>query len=483
MNSATSSEARYSLTTSTKKATSEGHRRNASADSGHFDMSAIVESSERDSQESTMTDLSQEAGATDRSPVRHKLSQLQGVRGSAYSNSSDSGVGGSISQESMELDDDERENTEEKGTECEMDEDDPLQPKGEDCPDFPESVVSQAIRGFYSLLVEVFSNQVSADKLASDLYSQFLIENTTLCGDVRVQSITNETKAQRVLDAVMSKLRTSPSKELFEQFIAVLESYPSCCDIVEQIRATYQQLQQSSEVSASGRFNAHIHHHAREELVCGNSTRTAVPLQHQGSLQSLVKEKQPDSPQNRTIESSDGNHQEQKRSAFSMLRQRSISIGAESDVSMTEEEIQEGLKKLQKESRRLARGIQKCMDRKQKDAGTMEEINHRLESMVEDLEKQLEESSKELERCNDENQALKGRVVMMRRQILQLNKEIIDLKRHPCTGTCEYKAKFERLEKQIKRLKEEKLDYTAKIENLTQQRDLLLNDSNCVFSD
>ena len=477
------------VTSSTKKATSDGHRRNASADSGHFDMSAIVDDSEHDSQESTMTDLSQEDGATDRSPVRHKLSQLQGVHGSAYSNSSDSGIGGSISQESMELDD-ERGNTEspsipelEKVNESEMDEDDPSQPEGEDCPDFPESVVSQAIRGSYSLLIEVFSNQVSADKLASDLYSRSLIENTTLCGEMRVQGITDETKARRVLDAVMSKLRTSPSDELFEHFTAVLESYPPCCDIVVQIRATYQQLQQSSEVSASGRFNAHVHHHAREELVCGNSTWTAAPLQHQGSLQSLVKEKQPDSPLNGTVESSDGNHQEQKRSVFSMLRQRSISNGAESDVSMTEEEIQEGLRKWQKECRRLARGIQKSIDRKQKDAGTMEEINHRLESMVEDLEKQLAESNQEMERCNDENQALKGRLVMMQRQILQLNREVIDLKRHPCTDACEHKAKCEKLKKQIKRLEEEKLDYIAKIENLTQQRDLLLNDSNGVFSD
>ena len=486
MNSATFNGAGDLLATSTKKAASDGHRRNASTDSGHFDMSGTIEGlSEHGYSESAMTvDLSQEDETTGRSLARHKLSRSQRARnGSAYSNSLDSGIGGSIqSQESiaMELDVDECGTPLEKVDECEMDEDDPLQAEGEDCPDFPESVVSQAIRGFYSLLVEVISNQVSADKLASDLYSQSLIENTTLCGEVRMQSITDEIKARRILDAVMSKLRTSPSGEkLFEGFIAVLESYPSCCEIVVQIRATYQRLQNSSEVSASGRLEAHVqYHHTREELVCGNSTRSATPLQHQlGSVQQAkVKGKHPKSCLNGTFDSLDGRRQEQKISVFSMLRQRSISSGGESDASMTEEEVQEGLKKWEKESRRLARGIQKCLDKKQKDAGTMEEIAHQLESTVEDLQTQVEEYSKKLERCTEEKQALEGQLVMARRQILQLNREVITLKKHPCTGACEHKLKCERLKKQIERLEEEKLDYTAKIENLTQQRDILLSD-------
>jgi chromosome segregation ATPase len=360
----------------------------------------------------------------------------------------------------------------EKVDECEMDEGDPLQPKGEDSPDCPESVVSQAIRGSFSLLVEVFSNQVSADKLASDLYSKFLIENSK-CGEVRMPGITEEAKACRVLDAVMSKLRTSPTEELFEHFILVLESYPSCRDIVVQIRATYQKLQKSNEASGGGNSNAH--HHAREELVCA---RTTAQLQHQGDLrQSLVtvQKNQPDLSLSGAVEN--GRHQEQKSSIFTMLRQRSISSGGESDVSMTEEEIQDRLKKLERESRTLAREMQKCLDRKQKDAGTMEEIAHRLELTVEDLQTQVEEYTKKLEICTKEKQVLEGQLTIARRRILQLNREVITLKKHPmaCAGTCEHKSKCEKLKKQIEKLKEEKLDYTAKIENLTQQIDILLS--------
>lgn len=469
MNSATSNGAGDSQVL---KTITNGHRRNVSADSGHFDMPGIVADSEHDS---AMGDLSQkEDGTTDPLPARHKLSESQRVRSSL-----DSGVGGSISQESMDLDEHDesfRANSPMQLEKmCEMCEDDPLQPaaEGGDCPDF-ESVVSQAVRGFYSSLVEVISNQVTVDHLASDLYSQSLIENA-ICSEARMQGIPEETKTRKVLDAVMSKLRMSINVKPFNLFVEVLNSYPSCCDLVVQMKAAvYQQLQQSSEVSASGNCNTH---YTKEEMVCpGSSIVSAVTvLQHQGGLQSLGGEKQPNPSPSGTIESSDGHHQGQKRSVFSILRQRSLSSGAESDVSMTEEEIHQGLKKWQRDGKRLARGIQKYMDRQQEAANTMEEIVHRLESTVEDLQTQVEEYTKKMERCNDEKQVLEGQLVIARRKILQLNREVIDLKRHPCNGMCEHKAKCEKLEKEIKRLEEEKLDYAAKIENLTQQRDLLLN--------
>ena len=308
--------------------TYDGHRRNASADSGHFDISAIIDGSEHGDSESAMTDLSQEDESTDRSPGRNKLSKLQRERNeSAYSNSVDSGIGGSISQESMELNFERGSTTAsrcsivtelERVDEGEMDEDDPLQVakgEGEDCPDYPESVGSQAIRESYCLLVEVFSHQESADNLASDLYSKFLIENT-IQGEVRIQGITDEEKARRLLNAVMSKLRTSPTDELFEHFISVLESYHSCCDIVVRIRETYQKLQKSSE--ASGQCYSYAYRHAGEELVCGNSTRAAAPLEHQGGLQSLIKEHQPisDLSLNGTFKSLNGCHQKQKSTIF-----------------------------------------------------------------------------------------------------------------------------------------------------------------------
>ncbi len=404
----------FILTTSTTSdANGNGHRRNASVDSGHFDMSA---SSEYGDPESGMSDLLQEDGTNDHSFVRHKLSKTRRVlNGSAYSNSSsvDSGVGGSIFQESMDYEHGSTESSIcaipelEKVDEYEMDEGDSLKPKGEDSPDYPESMVSQAIRGSFSLLVEVFSNQDSADKLASDLYSQSLIENT-ICGEVRMQGITEEAKARRVLAAVMSKLRTCPSEEPFELFISVLESYPSCYDVVGQIKTTYQQLQKSSE--ASGGCNSNAYHHAREELVCGGSTQTTAHLQHQGDLrQSLVtiQENQLDLSLSGAVESLDGRHHEQKSSIFTMLRQRSISSGGESDVSMTEEDIQDRLKKWERESRTLARGMRKCLDRKQKDAGTME------------LQTQVEEYSKKLEMCTEEKQALERQLIIARRRILQ----------------------------------------------------------------
>ena len=478
--------------------TYDGHRRNASADSGHFDMSTIIDGSENGDSEAAMTDLSQENESTDPSPVRNKLSKSQRARnGSAHSNSVDSGVSGSISQDSMELDY-ERESTAEsyasrcsvvtvleKVDEGEMDEDEPLQAAtGEDCPDCPESVCSQAIRGVYPLLVEVFSNQESADKLASDLYSKFLIENT-IQGEVRMQGITDEEKARRILNAVMSKLRTSPTHEPFEHFMSVLKCYHSCCDIIVQMRATYQQLQKSSE--ASGMCYSYAYHNAREELVCGNSTRDAAPLEHQmqGGLHSSIKEHQPVSLSG-AFESLEGHHQERKSTIFSMLRQRSISSGGESDVSITSEvEMQDRLKKWEKEGKTLMRGLRKCMDKKQKNASTMEEIAHRLESMVEDLQTQVEEYTKKLKRCTEEKQVLEGELTIARRRILQLNREVITMKKHPraCAGACEHKSKCEELKKQIERLEEEKVDYTANIKNLNQQIDMLLSDDHYVFND
>ena len=303
------------LTTST---TCDGHCRNASADSGHFDTPAISENTDS---ESAMTDLSQEDGSTDPSLVGNKLSNCKSWRAHSGSNSVDSGVGGSI------------------------DEDDALQFKGEDYPDYPESVGSQAIRESYCLLVEVFSHQESADNLASDLYSKFLIENT-IQGEVRIQGITDEEKARRLLNAVMSKLRTSPTDELFEHFISVLESYHSCCDIVVRIRGTYQKLQQSQ--LASSNCNSHAHHHSREELVYGNSTHCQT-AQYQRDLN-----------RSRASESLDGCHQEQKSSGM-LIRQRSISSREESYNVMIE--IEPVLKKWGRESKPWTREIiRKCMD-------------------------------------------------------------------------------------------------------------------------
>ena len=106
----------------------------------------------------------QEAGSTtDRSQACHTKSHNGSVHSNSESESVDSGVSRSGSQESMELVY-ERGSSElstcsiatelEKVDESEMDENDPLQvAKGEDCPNYPESVGLQAIRGFYCLLI------------------------------------------------------------------------------------------------------------------------------------------------------------------------------------------------------------------------------------------------------------------------------------------------------------------------------------------
>ena len=449
------------LTTSTTKVSKDGHHRNSSVDSG-FDASGVTataSSAPTSESDSTMTDLSQENETTDHTPVRH-IKLLKTMYGSTLSNqSSDSAVGGSI-DESMEMDDGQvfggNPCLPEKTSECEMDtrtKDDPLQ-QGEDCPDFPESMVSQAVRIVYSTLVEVISNEVSIDNLASDLYTHRLIEHT-VHDVVKMQSMTDVKKTRTILDAVMSKLRTSLSVKPFDLFMRVLDSYPSCRDLVVQIQTEYDQqlLLKNSEDSSSDRSNV------REESLCSNSR--SIVLQHQFVIRQSPSQQQPN-PFPGAIKSSDRH--------FS-IRQRSMSSGAESDVYMTEEEIQQGI-------RRLAKGIRNYANRNKKPAGPMEEILHRMDSLVVELQAQVEEYSKKIERCDEEKQLLHRQLHIARKQILQLNMEVIGLKRpkqHSCTDTCEHKIKCKKLEKQIERLEQEKTDYVAKIETLTQRIDLLFN--------
>ena len=75
----------------------------------------------------------------------------------------------------------------------------------------------------------------------------------------------------------------------------------------------------------------------------------------------------------------------------------------------------------------------------------------------------------------EDKQQLEEQLLMTQRQILQLNREVLDLKRprnHRCTGANELKIMCK---KEFNRLIEESKDYVARIENLTQQRNLLLN--------
>ena len=71
---------------------------------------------------------------------------------------------------------------------------------------------------------------------------------------------------------------------------------------------------------------------------------------------------------------------------------------------------------------------------------------------------------------NKEKWQLEEQLLIAQRQIIQLNREVLD--NRLCTGTCANEPKAT-CEKQIKRLLEEKMECVAKIEKLTQQRNLL----------
>ena len=457
-------------------ASSDGHSRNVSIDSG-FDVSGVTDIAQGDTSLAWPTlagremDSSQDSGvAADQTrSLRHKRLS-RSIRDSASSNSSDSGIilCGSISQESMDLDEqrDFRDSSTacswaEKINECEMEtctEGDSSWLKGEDYPDSPENILSTAVRKFYSSLVDVISNQVTVDILASDLYSQSLIESE-VCHIARLQCVSDNKKTCQLLDVVLSKLRMSKSVKPFDNFVEVLSGYSACCHLVESIKAEYQQLKQTSEVSTSGGCEVNTQD---EELVCGTGGCNSL------ETRAVVRGVQPPSSY---LGATNSSPEQPWRSISSLLRPRSISSGGESDESMTEEEIKHDLKRLNK-------GIKKYINKQQENAGTMKQVVDRLELEVEDLLSQLKDNIKKLERCEEEKEALNGQLIMARRQILQLNKEVIGLKRpkpHSCSDPCTHKRKCEALVKQIQRLEGEKLDREATIANLTQQIDLLLN--------
>ena len=123
--------------------------------------------------------------------------------------------------------------------------------QGEDSPDFPENAASQAVRSCYSKLVSIIVHQITIDQFASDLYSNYLIENAVKC-DVQTQGLLNTQKAASVLiDAVMDKIRLSEANDQpFHRFVQLLEQYKCCCGIVREIKDNYEQLNSPPERTA-----------------------------------------------------------------------------------------------------------------------------------------------------------------------------------------------------------------------------------------
>ena len=120
--------------------------------------------------------------------------------------------------------------------------------QGEDSPDFPENVASQAVSRCYSKLVSIIAYQLTVDQFASELYNNYLIENPVKC-DAQTQGFLNTQKAASILiDAVMDKIRLD--EQPFHRFVQLLEQYQCCCVIVKEIKDSYEQLNSPLERTA-----------------------------------------------------------------------------------------------------------------------------------------------------------------------------------------------------------------------------------------
>ena len=330
---------------------------------------------------------------------------------------------------------------------------------GEDSPDFPESVASEAVRSFYSTLAEAIANQGSIDQLASDLYTHSLIENTVL-SQVQTLGLPNERKTSVILNAVLSKIRIPDANvRSFDIFVQILDKYPCCREIKVMITAKYAELKQR-QCETGGQQTQ------EEHSGFGPIAAHSPFLPH-----SMPNFRQPSPCQLLEMDQLSGSHQTQKKYKTQLCR-HSVSSGEDSDVNdMSEEDIRQELRRL----KQFTKCMKRFVDRKQHTQCIAEEILRRTEAEVEERQKELEHCSQQLETCTKEKEVLIGQLQLARRQILQLNKEVLFLKRPTaCNATCEHKAECEKLTNRITRLEEDKLEYMATIENLTQQRDLLL---------
>ena len=397
------------------------HRhRNISVDSG---IEVSDSSNSKWSDSTTETDLLQESRITDHGTKACHTEKSEMACSS--SQSSDSDISRSMSQECNESVFSEKLGvTSTEGNQF-------TQLEGEDYPDgFDENVTSQVVKTFYHNLVEVIGNQVSVDQMETKLYSQSLIEST-VHEEMRVEGKTDQTKTRRLLDAVMSKFRMSHTVEPFECFLEVLDSYSSCHDLVVEMKAEYRQ--QANEVSE----------HANEGQDPSQQSLSSSSSQDTSTKRDTTTLNPPKNP-SCSHNSVSVSHLLTFYSPFciSLFLVISLLLIFSHLFVLHRALNQADMKKIEKIHPSSALSL--------------------------------------IALYNEEKQQLEEQLLMARRQILQLNREVLDLKKprnHLCTGANEPKITYE---KQIEGLIEEKMDYVAKIENLTPQRNILLNGCNCI---
>ena len=321
---------------------------------------------------------------------------------------------------------------------------------GEDSTDYPECVASQAIRDFYSNLVEVIATQISLIKIVSDLYTAKLIEHTICDEASQCPALSETVKTQKVLNAVLCKIRLSqPDITPFECFVEVLSNYSSVCgDIVVGIKTKYEELKQRDEV---------------EKNECGgcHSPNKEGRASSTPNCKARSSRQQNQMPPDMATADSERCQGENKTYNRVLSRQRSVSIGAASDVNLTQGEIKHEVERLHWSSERVS-----------------EERLRLTELEVEELQQDLDVCSRKLERRDEEKKLLQAELAFRGRRIIQLSREVLSLKcprQQVCAVTCPHKVECERMKRQITHMEDEKLEYLATIENLTQQIEMLLN--------
>ena len=110
-----------------------------------------------------------------------------------------------------------------------------------------ETQETLAIRNAYSELSEAIGHQL--DKVSTEFYSSCLIEDTVLQQVLEMTSVTNLVKTAKVLNVVMTKVRSAPSN--FNLFLRVLEKC-GLREITHRIMANYNELITSQRPSPIG---------------------------------------------------------------------------------------------------------------------------------------------------------------------------------------------------------------------------------------
>ena len=304
---------------------------------------------------------------------------------------------------------------------------------GEDSPDCPESLISQAVQPSYSTLVEIISNQVDVDQFASELYSGGLIRHEVLVKVQTTLGIAKGMKASELLHPVMSKLRLCKESDethmSFVVFIKVLDKYPCFFDIAAKIKTKYKELLEKKPLeygTSSNKSKAAANDHDQKQAV---KRRARGRTWQYAGLCILV---------------------------IAICIIPVFLLLSVAEVYINCHQSSENL------------DTQSIVEKK---------LHHRGVK-VDELLQEMNIHNQELDKLrNEANKVLEAQLRIARKQILQLNKEVISLKRpqpQACATTCQYRIEYEKLKRKIKRIEEEKLEYIATIENLTQQREMLL---------